>query len=159
MPVAHRISFIEFEDVFRPAILQYLTMFLAEKLRVSMNQSESASDDLSPIGTDTNDTSTRPETWRDKMIRDYLSHTFPNDIHDRLTGEEEKHLFEQAIIILRLLSMKGKHLKYTGGVYAEAIDLEFIDKARRSGRQIKTTPESLNHCFVCHGTNIRPSAR
>lgn len=38
-----------YQDVFRPAILLYLTMFLAGKLRASMNQLETASADFAVV--------------------------------------------------------------------------------------------------------------
>ena len=91
------------------------------------------------------------------MIRDCLNFSFPNLISTKLNPEEEEHLVHEAKKILSLLQDKGVGLKKAGRVYAEAIDIEFRQNAFEKFGGIKKTPEHLQGCLVCSGTNLRPS--
>ena len=91
------------------------------------------------------------------MIRDSLNISFPDRISTALSLEEEKHLVDQVIKILRLLQDKGVGLEKAGRVYAEAIKLEFDQNDLEKFADINKTPEHFQDCLVCHGTNLRPS--
>lgn len=93
------------------------------------------------------------------MIRDCLSHSFPDAISTKLSAQEEEHLVGEAMKILSILQDKGVGLKKAGRVYADAIYLEFRQNTFEKSSGIKKSPQHLQGCLVCCGTNKRPSQK